>query len=58
MPMFDTDFEIYFNDSDFDESYDQWLDEESYDLEEEESDEDYLNYAEDALMEAHLFGDC
>ena len=56
--MFDTDFEIYFNDSDFDESYDQWLDEESYDLEEEESDEDYLNYAEDALMEAHLFGDC
>jgi hypothetical protein len=35
---------------------DTWL-EEPEDFEEEDG-EDYLNYAEDALMESYLFGDC
>jgi len=41
---------------DFDESNSKWADEPEDS--EEESDEDYLNYAEDALMESYLFGDC
>ena len=65
--MFDTD-DIYFNDSDFDESYDQWLDDFEDDLEADADalasigwgdDEDYGYYGpEDAAFEMALFGDC
>ncbi len=60
--MLDLTTDEYYNDTviwgydgDFDYP-DNWLDEPEDS--EEESDEDYLNYAEDALMESYLFGDC